>query len=82
MARTPKPWYWDERKAYFVTVRGRRHNLGPDKAEAARRFHELMAERPAPSPAAPAVPAELSVAELFDNFLDRTRRHREASTFE
>ena len=28
MGRTPKPWYWDARRAYYATVRGRRHRLG------------------------------------------------------
>jgi hypothetical protein len=46
MARSPKPWYRDDRQAWFVTIRGERHNLGPDEQEAKREFHELMAEKP------------------------------------
>lgn len=55
MARTPKPWFREDRLAYFVTVNGTRHNLGPDKKEAFRRFHELLSappEPPAPPPVA------------------------------
>lgn len=57
--------------AYFVTVRGARHNLGPDRKNAFRRFHELMAtnDNPAP-PAATAPTASLTVAEVFEKFLD------------
>lgn len=41
MARSPKPWYRRERKAWFVTIDGKRHNLGPDRKAAFKRFHEL-----------------------------------------
>lgn len=46
MARTPKTWFREGRRAHFVTIDGARHNLGSDKKEADRWFHELMA-RPA-----------------------------------
>ena len=42
MARIPKIWYRKERKAWFVTIHGNRHNLGPNKKEATDRFHQLM----------------------------------------
>ena len=42
MARTSKPWLWKERQSWFVTIRGRRENLGPDKKEALEAFHKLM----------------------------------------
>ena len=79
MARTPKPWYWEERQSYFVTVRGTRHNLGSDKAEADRLFHELMAAKPQPVPTSPDGP---TVVAVFDKFLDWCQRHREKRTFE
>ena len=50
MARIPKPWFRDDRQTWFVTIRGERHNLGPDEQEAKRRFHQLMAEKPKPKP--------------------------------
>ncbi len=78
MARTPKPWYREDRQAYFVTVRGVRHNLGPDKAD--RRFHELMAQKPeAPPPPSPDGPL---VAEVFDAFLDWCQKHLAARTYD
>lgn len=47
MPRTPKPWFWKERQAWYVTIAGTRHRLGEDRQIAHQRFHELMA-RPAP----------------------------------
>jgi integrase len=46
--RKSKPWFWSKRRAWFVTIDGKRTSLGSDKVEAFRRFHELMAgiERP------------------------------------
>ena len=44
MARTPKPWFWKERQSWFVTIRGERKNLGPDKKEAWEEFHKLMSK--------------------------------------
>ena len=77
MARTPEPWFRDDRQAYFVTVNGTRHNLGPDKKEAFRRFHELMAADPvAPLPALPVTPSALTVGQLFEKLLDWCQQHR------
>jgi integrase len=80
VARTPKPWFREDRGEWYVTIRGERRRLGPDKAEAERRFHELMAERPKPQPA-PAAPTGLTVAELFEKFLDWCHKHRAERTY-
>lgn len=80
MARSPKPWYRRDRKCWFVTIAGARHNLGPDKASAFRMFHELMvAERQQATR-----PAKISrtVAEVLDAFLDWCQQHRERRTYE
>lgn len=83
MARAPKPWFREDRQAYFVTVAGTRHNLGPDKKEADRRFHELMARAADPPPASPPpAPGVLTVAEVFDKFLDWCQKHRAPRTYE
>ena len=44
MARRPRPWYRKDRSAWFVTIDGQRHNLGPDKKTAYDFFHELMSK--------------------------------------
>ncbi len=74
MARSPKPWYRRERKAWFVTIDGKRHNLGPDRKAAFKRFHERMA-RPTKR-----APSTQSVAGIFDAFLEWTLKHRAART--
>lgn len=79
MARKPSPWYWEERGEWFVIIRRKRERLGPDKDEAERRFHELMAERPKQQPASKA--AVLTVASLLDKFLDWCEQHCATRTF-
>ena len=32
MARTPSPWFWEERAEWCVNLLGRRHKLGPHPA--------------------------------------------------
>ncbi|MCC7421046.1 MAG: tyrosine-type recombinase/integrase [Planctomycetaceae bacterium] len=76
MARSPKPWFRKDRDAWFVTLDGRRHNLGPDREAAFRRFHQMMAE-----PAKRTVSSDLLVA-LIDVFLDWLQKHRTLDTFE
>ncbi len=45
--RFPKPWYRPTRAAWYVTIDGTQHNLGPDQEKALERYHALMA-RPRP----------------------------------
>jgi integrase len=72
----PKPWYRPNRGVWYVTIDGRQHNLGPDREEAARRYHELMA-RPQPKKVAAG-----SVVAVIDAFLDWCQKHREPATYE
>jgi integrase len=81
MARTPKPWWREDRQAWFVTIRGERVNLGPDKAAAEREFHRLMSQPPAERRTAKPATG-LSVAEVFDKYLDWCKQHRAGRTYE
>ncbi|HWB08665.1 MAG TPA: tyrosine-type recombinase/integrase, partial [Pirellulales bacterium] len=74
--RTPKPWYWEERGSWYVTLRGIRHNLGADRKEAHRAFHALMS-KPAPKRA---VRADF-VAAVVDRFLDWVAKNRAPDTY-
>lgn len=47
----PGLWWHRARKLWYVTLDGRQHNLGPDLAEANRRFFVLLAEYHARHPA-------------------------------
>jgi site-specific recombinase XerD len=76
MARSAKPWYRKDRKSWFVTIAGVRHNLGPDKAEAFKQFHTMMRE-----PTRKQVKGRSFVA-VADAFLEWLKRHRAADTFE
>ena len=76
MARRPKPWWRKERKAWFVTIDGQQHNLGPNRPKAMQRFHTLMARPKQRRTASDAVVA------LFDRFLEWTQKHRATDTYE
>ena len=75
MARRPKPWFRKGR-GWFVQIEGKQHSLGRDKHEAFQRFHELMTR-----PKTPVVSGD-HVASILDLFLEWTRAHRAASTYE
>jgi len=81
VARIAHPWFWEARNEWYVTIRGERHRLGPDKTEAERQFHELMAKPPeAPQPKAKPS-GFLTVAELFEKFLDWCQKRRAPRTY-
>ncbi len=76
MPRVSKPWWWVSRQSWYVQIAGRRHNLGPDRAAAHQRYHELMAQ-----PRKKPVAAD-SVVAIIDAFLDWTSKHRASATYE
>ncbi len=82
MARNAKPWWREDRNSWYVTIRGVRHRLGSDKADAYRKFHRLMSEEP--GVARPNLPTStgLTVAEVVDKFLDWCQNHRAPRTYE
>ena len=84
MGRPSKMWYRKDRKAWFVTVNGKRHRLGKDKAKAEKKFHRLMAgDESSPQPKQnPASASDVTAAELMDKFLLWTKANRATRTFE
>ena len=44
MARPAKPWYWKAHKIWCVNHKGERIKLGPDRDEAFRQYHQIMAK--------------------------------------
>jgi hypothetical protein len=76
MARTPQPWYRQDRAAWSVTIAGVRHNLGGDKKQAFEQFYELMR-----SPTKASVSSK-AFAAIADAFLDWVQKHRAPDTFE
>jgi integrase len=75
MGRKPEMWYRKERKAWFVTINGTRHNLGPDKTKATKQFHKLMGEDK------PKVQAG-SAADILDKFLLWVESNRAPRTYD
>lgn len=76
MPKKPEPWWREDRKAWFVQINRKRHNLGRDKKTAWQRFHELMAQ-----PQKQAISSE-SVVAIIDSFLDWTQKRRSPDTYE
>ncbi|MBX3437014.1 MAG: tyrosine-type recombinase/integrase, partial [Planctomycetaceae bacterium] len=76
MARRPKPWFRKARGAWFVTLDGVQHNLGPEKKAAFDRFYELMRQ-----PQTRTVSSQSLVA-VVDAFLDWVQRNRSPDTYE
>jgi len=77
MPRHPKPWYWQARRCWCVTLHGVRHNLGPDKAAAFDQFHRLMTQ-----PKEKRVVRGDSLVAIIDAFLEWSRKHRSPHTYE
>jgi integrase len=74
MSHYPKPFHRANRGLWYVQIDGKQHNLGPDKDEAFRRYHQLM-QAPAPVTA-------MLVASVIDGFLEWTKQHRAPRTYE
>jgi integrase len=72
----PKPWFRPNRGVWYATIGNKQHNLGADKEEAFRRYHELMGRKPQ-KPQSPD-----SVIGLLDRFLAWCKEHRKPETYE
>jgi hypothetical protein len=75
MPRIPKPWWRKDRLSWFVTINGKRHNLGPNRELAHQEFHRLMTQ-----PKRECVQLQSTLA-IMDAYLDWTQRHRAPRTF-
>lgn len=78
MARPPRIWFRRDRNSFFVTIRGKRHNLGPDKKDAEQRFHLLMAQEE------PLLASEsrVTAVEILDKFLAWIEGNRKPRTYD
>lgn len=80
MARTPTIWFREATGWYMTTVRGRQVKLSPDKAEATRTFHTLMASLP-DEPAEQKAAIRPTFRKVADLFLDEGKRTKEPGTY-
>ena len=77
MARRAVPWYRKSRKSWFVVLDGKQVNLGPDKTEAFRLFHEMQAR---PKSARPVVSSDDFVETIAVLFVEWCSKHRAIET--
>ncbi len=98
MARIATPWFRSERNSWYVCKDGQQHFLGEHPEGAARprkhkgkwnapqpiiqAFHELMAKPSGAIKEKPKATGDLSVAEVFEKFLDWCQKHRAARTYQ
>ena len=76
MGRTPKPWWREDRGAYFATVYGCRINLGTNLKQATDKLKGVLR---APLPSVPVSSDSLAI--VLDQFLRWTRDHRADKTY-
>jgi hypothetical protein len=77
MARPAKPWYWKDRKTWCVYHKGEKILLGPDRDEAFRLYHEIMAK-----PVQERQPLQQgAVVAILDDFLTWTEENRAPKTY-
>ncbi|HXD85166.1 MAG TPA: hypothetical protein VN641_01650, partial [Urbifossiella sp.] len=96
MARTPNPWFWEERNGWYVTKDGIRHFLGdrppdspvPKKTKGKwnapdgirQEFHSLLAKKPEPTNTPSAT--GFTLGELFEKYLEWCQKHRAVRTYD
>ena len=78
MTKFPKPWYRPLRGVWYVTLNGKQHNLGPDRATAFEQYAKLLAS---PEPQQQETAASDSLVAIIDAFLDWVQRNRAAGTY-
>ncbi len=76
MAHFPKPFFKKARGLWYVEINRKQVNLGPDREEAFRQYHQLMTQ-PTLHPMSPE-----SLVGIIDSFLDWVKKHRAPDTFE
>lgn len=83
MAHFPKPFFRPKKRRWYLQLDGKHVNLGPDKDEAFRLYHEVMARRGQPAPESVAPPADDSlVCGVIDAFLDWCQKNKAPRTYE
>lgn len=76
-----EPFWRSDRSCYYVQQGTRQRRLSPDKDEAWRMWHELMAKPPEERAAAPLVSADPLVVEILDAFLTWAEANSSPKTF-
>ncbi|WP_169978705.1 tyrosine-type recombinase/integrase [Tautonia rosea] len=83
MARTPKPWYWQQRRGWYATIDHRRRLLAADadhgsrakaKQAADAEFYRIMSERKRDLKAGQPIPVGLLIARFLADVKARAAR--------
>jgi hypothetical protein len=83
MPHFPKPFFRPKKNRWYVQLDGKQVNLGPDEAEAFRRYHKIMADRGEKPPVVvTTADADPPLVAVFDEFLSWCLTHREKRTYE
>ena len=76
MSHYPKPFFKKARGLWYVEINRKQINLGPDREEAFRQYHQLMT-RPREQPVSPEM-----LASIIDVYLYWVQKNRAAETYE
>ena len=79
MPHFPKPFYRASRDLYYVQLNGKQINLGRDKDEAYRRYHQILASET--DDTVVVEPENASIAVLCDMFLEWVEKHLAPATY-
>ncbi|MCA8998763.1 MAG: site-specific integrase [Planctomycetaceae bacterium] len=75
MPRQPKPFFRKQTQSWYFSTGGKQYNLGKNREEAFRKFHELMADQEK-------LPSEgFTLYELSQVYLDWVQAHRKEATY-
>lgn len=74
--RQPKPYFRQQKQAWYVQIDGRQFSLGRDEKKAWQRYYELILNR------ADLDSETVTAAQLIDTFLEWCSKHRSKGTFE
>jgi hypothetical protein len=78
----PKPFFRKPRQRWYVEIHGKQINLGPDRDEAYRQYHELMGNATKSPPRQQSVAASETVVALIDTFLEWCSKHKAKRTYD
>lgn len=81
-SRYPQPFWREARKSWFVQLGKKQIKLSPEREEAFRLYHELMAREPKEIEVPPETTATDLVVVLLDHFLDWVSRNQEDRTYD
>ena len=77
----PKPFFRPKKNRWYVQFGGKLLNLGPNRDEAFRRYHQVMGERKQPIPIV-TPSSDPTLLSILDGFLDWCLKHRERRTYD